>query len=290
MINKILEDYKLMVDGYLENLFSDRQYDYRGIIDAMAYSVLAGGKRIRPVLTLEFGRLCNIKPEKLLPFACAVELIHTYSLIHDDLPCMDDDDMRRGRPSCHVQFGESTALLAGDGLLTMAFELLTKSDLNDKCKIKAAEILSYNAGIHGMVGGQVLDLAHEGQDVTLEQLDKINAMKTSALIEAACLLGCTTTENEAIINAAKIYAQNLGRAFQITDDILDVAGNEEELGKPTGSDKQNQKSTYVTLLGIENCKKTVDILTKKACDALSAIDGDTEFLTQLAVYLCNRHN
>ena len=220
MIIDALKDYKILIDKFLDSVFSDRDFDYRKVIDAMAYSVGAGGKRIRPILTLEFGKLCGTDTQKLLPLACAVELVHTYSLIHDDLPCMDDDDMRRGQPSCHKKFDEATALLAGDGLLTMAFELITQSELDDKSKIKAVKILSQNAGIHGMIGGQVIDLAHEGKSVNREQLDTINLLKTSALIEAACLMGCVCNENGDMTEAAKTYARNVGLAFQITDDHL----------------------------------------------------------------------
>lgn len=288
MFEKVIEDYKSVINPYIERCFSDKGYPYSEVIDAMNYSICAGGKRIRPVLTLEFGKLCKSNPEKLLPLACAVEMVHTYSLIHDDLPCMDDDDMRRGRPSCHVKYGEATALLAGDGLLTMAFEMLAEGDLDDSSKMKAVKILSHNAGVHGMIGGQVLDLAHEGKSVTADELNVINKMKTSAMIEAACLMGCVETNNEGIINAAKVYADNVGLAFQITDDILDVTGNSTALGKPVGSDEQNQKDTYVKLLGIDRCRETVAALTKKACEILETIDGDTEFLRELALYLAQR--
>lgn len=290
MINSTLNDYKILIDSYLDDVFSDRKFDYREVIDAMAYSVKAGGKRIRPILTLEFGKLCGTDIQKLIPLACAVELVHTYSLVHDDLPCMDDDDMRRGQPSCHKKFGEATALLAGDGLLTMAFELITKSELDDKSKIKAVKILSQNAGIHGMIGGQVVDLAHEGKSVNREQLDTINLLKTAALIEAACLMGCVCDEKGNITDAARVYAKNLGLAFQITDDILDVTGDALLLGKPIGSDAQNLKDTYVTLLGVEECKRIAGRLTYEACNALEEVSENTEFLTSLARYLCDRNN
>ena len=290
MINNLLNDYKNLIDDYLVETFADRNFDYREVLDAMDYSVAAGGKRIRPVLVLEFGKICGTSVESLLPIACAVELVHTYSLIHDDLPCMDDDDFRRGQPSCHIKFGEATALLAGDGLLTMAFELITKSSLSDSAKIKAVNILSTRAGVHGMIGGQVVDLAHEGQSVTINQLDTINMLKTSALIEAACLMGCVDTNDKKIVEAAKIYAQKLGMAFQITDDILDVTGDVALLGKPIGSDAENHKDTYVSLLGIEKCEKIADELTNDACNVLEKISGDTEFLKALAMYLCKRNN
>lgn len=290
MIKDALKEYKTLVDGYLAKVFADRGYEYQEVLDAMCYSVVAGGKRIRPILTLEFGKVCGTDTEKLLPLACAVELVHTYSLIHDDLPCMDDDDTRRGQPSCHIKFGEATALLAGDALLTMAFGLITKSDLDDKSKIEAVKILSHNAGVHGMIGGQVVDLAHEGKRVSCEQLDTINMLKTSALIEAACLMGCVETSDTKIIEAAKIYANKIGLAFQITDDILDVTGDEQLLGKPVGSDAENLKDTYVTLLGVDECKKMADLLTDEACAALQEFGGNTAFLCSLARYLSKRNN
>lgn len=290
MIKSVLKEYKTSIDAYLEKVFSDRNYDYSRVIDAMAYSVAAGGKRIRPILTLEFARISNSSIEKMMPLACAVELIHTYSLIHDDLPCLDNDDVRRGQPSCHIQFDEATALLAGDGLLTMAFDLIAGSEIDDRSKVKAVSVLAKNAGIHGMIGGQVLDIAHEGQSVTQKQLDDINLLKTAALIEAACLMGCVERDDEKVIEAAKTYARNVGLAFQITDDILDVTSSVEQLGKPIGSDAENQKDTYVSLLGIERCKEIVDGLTNEACTKLEDIEGDTAFLVELARYLCDRNN
>ncbi len=290
MVKSVLKEYKTSIDAYLEKLFSNRDFDYSKVIDAMAYSVAAGGKRIRPILTLEFARIANSNVEKMMPLACAVELIHTYSLIHDDLPCLDNDDIRRGQPSCHIQFDEATALLAGDGLLTMAFDLIANSEVDDKSKVKAVRILSKNAGIHGMIGGQVLDIAHEGQSVTQKQLDNINLLKTSALIETACLMGCVESDDEKVIETAKTYARNVGLAFQITDDILDVTSSVEQLGKPIGSDADNKKDTYVSLLGIEKCKEIVDDLTSEACAKLENIKGDTAFLIELAKYLCNRNN
>ena len=290
MIKSVLKEYKTSIDAYLEKVFSDRGYDYSKVIDAMAYSVAAGGKRIRPVLTLEFARIANSNIEKMMPLACAVELIHTYSLIHDDLPCLDNDDVRRGQPSCHKQFDEATALLAGDALLTMAFDLIANSDVDDKNKVEAIKILSKNAGIHGMIGGQVLDIAHEGQSVTQKQLDNINLLKTSALIEAACLIGCVESDDGKLIDTAKTYARNVGLAFQITDDILDITSSVEQLGKPIGSDADNKKDTYVSILGIPKCKKIVEDLTNEACAKLEDIEGDTQFLSELARYLCDRNN
>ena len=243
------------------------------VLDAMKYSAEGGGKRIRPVLTLEFCRVCGGDVQRAIPFACAVEMIHTYSLIHDDLPCMDNDDMRRGKPSCHKAFGEEYALLAGDGLLTLAFETLSNL-----------------AGINGMVGGQVLDLKAEKSKPTLSALQTIDRLKTGALIKAACTLGCLASEkyDGQKIAAASVYAENIGLAFQIVDDILDVTSDTATLGKPVGSDDKNEKITYVKLMGVEKSQETVDELTKEAVNALGVFDGDTSFLEKLAYKLALR--
>ncbi|MBQ8784382.1 MAG: polyprenyl synthetase family protein [Clostridia bacterium] len=259
------------------------------VSQAMKYSVRNGGKRIRPILALEFCKACGHNPEKALPFACAVEMIHTYSLIHDDLPCMDDDDYRRGKPSCHIAFGEANALLAGDALLTLAFETVTKADLPAESVVKAVKELSFSAGILGMVGGQVLDLQNENKALTLQQLEGIHNLKTGELIRVACVLGCIAAgADDEKIKAAEEYAKGIGLTFQIVDDILDVTSDAETLGKPIGSDAENQKTTYVSLLGIEKSKEIAAELTKKAITALAAFNESTESLAQLAEKLQNR--
>lgn len=261
------------------------------VADAMRYSIQNGGKRIRPMLTLEFCRVCGGDPKAALPFACAVEMIHTYSLIHDDLPCMDDDDLRRGKPSCHKQFGENYALLAGDGLLTLAFETLTKATAVAPSDIvRAVRVLSNLAGINGMIGGQVIDLLSEEKQVDYDTLHCIDKLKTGALIKSAALLGCIAAgvQEEAILTAAKTYAENIGLAFQVVDDILDVTSDIETLGKPVGSDEKNAKSTFVSLLGLEACKTLADKLTKNAVQALSALPNDTAFLEAFANQLAVR--
>ncbi len=258
---------------------------------AMNYSVENGGKRIRPMLVLEFCRVCGKDNEAALPFACALEMIHTYSLIHDDLPCMDDDDMRRGKPSCHVKFGEAYALLAGDALLTLAFETVMKADLSEKQKNDACLYLAKCAGINGMVGGQTLDLMNEGKSVTADELKKTDSLKTLALINAACILGCIAAgADDKMKDAAEKYANGLGLAFQIVDDILDVTGDSAVLGKPVGSDETNDKSTYVSLLGIEESKRTAEKLTNDAKDALNVFGKNGEWLKNLADKLLNREN
>lgn len=260
------------------------------VLEAMRYSVQNGGKRVRPVLTLAFCRAAGGREEAAVPFACAVEMIHTYSLIHDDLPCMDNDDWRRGKPSCHKQFGEDTALLAGDGLLTLAFRTLTDAPIAPEEICRAVALLSDCAGVRGMIGGQVLDLASESGVPDRALLEKIDRLKTGALIEAACVLGCIAAgvRDAAVFEAARSYAHSVGLAFQIVDDILDVTSTREELGKPVGSDDKNEKITFVRLLGLDGCKTLVLDLTERAQAALSAFPGDTSFLRDFAAELAAR--
>ncbi len=260
------------------------------VVEAMRYSISNGGKRLRPVLCLEFAKACGADRYDALDFACAVEFVHTYSLIHDDLPCMDNDDMRRGKPSCHKQFGEAVALLAGDALLTQAFQILSGSSLDDSKIASACALLAQNSGVSGMVGGQVIDLKYESQTPDVKQILAVHRLKTGALIAAACLLGCIAAgADENKIAAASAYAYNLGVAFQIKDDILDVTASTDELGKPAGSDAQNNKTTYVTLRGVENAQNDVEKLTESAVARLDEFEN-TEFLKTLSYYLVNRNN
>lgn len=260
------------------------------VVEAMKYSISNGGKRLRPVLCLEFAKACGADRYDALDFACAVEFVHTYSLIHDDLPCMDNDDMRRGKPSCHKQFGEAVALLAGDALLTQAFQILSGSSLDDSKIASACALLAQNSGVSGMVGGQVIDLKYESQTPDMKQILAVHRLKTGALIAAACLLGCIAAgADENKIAAASAYAYNLGVAFQIKDDILDVTASTDELGKPAGSDAQNNKTTYVTLRGVENAQNDVEKLTESAVARLDEFEN-TEFLKTLSYYLVNRNN
>lgn len=253
------------------------------VSQAMRYSVRNGGKRVRPSLVLEFCKVCGGEQEKALAFACAVEMIHTYSLIHDDLPCMDDDDFRRGKPSCHVAFGEANALLAGDGLLTLAFETAAKADLPPELTVKGIAELAKAAGVCGMVGGQVMDLENEGKQVGLDRLKETDALKTGELIRVSCVLGCIAANADSNkIDCAEKYAAGIGLAFQIVDDILDVTGDEEALGKPIGSDRENEKSTYVSALGLDGSREAVSRLTAEAKDALSGIDGNINDLCDFA--------
>lgn len=286
LINKALGD---RVD---KSAFSGRESSgLDKMLEAMSYSLENGGKRIRPLLTLEFCRVCGESPEKALPFACALEMIHTYSLIHDDLPCMDDDDMRRGKPSNHKVFGEANALLAGDGLLTLAFETALSADIDADKKCSAALVLAKAAGCSGMIAGQVMDLENEGKKAALDEVSATDRLKTGELIRAAALLGCIAAgADEEKKKAATEYCDNIGLAFQIVDDILDVTSDDITLGKPVGSDSENEKSTYVSLLGLEKSKELADELTQKAKAALEIFGKEKDFLAQLADKLASRNN
>ena len=258
--------------------------------EAMSYSLLSGGKRIRPILLLEFYRLFGRQDGNALNFAAAIEMIHTYSLIHDDLPCMDNDDMRRGRPSCHKAFGEDTALLAGDALLTLAFKTAAETDgIPSDRVLKAIAVLAENAGISGMVGGQVEDLAFEKSGATIDELRGMYLKKTSCLLSAGAVCGSILAgADEEELKYAAEYAEKLGLAFQIIDDILDCTSDEKTLGKPIGSDEKNGKTTYVTLLGIDGAKAEAERLSNEALTALCKIKGDNAALRELTADLLDR--
>lgn len=260
------------------------------VSQAMRYSVENGGKRIRPSLLLAFCELCSGDVKKALPLACALEMIHTYSLIHDDLPCMDNDDFRRGKPSCHVKFGYEYALLAGDALLTLAFETALKADLPANAVVAATKELAVASGWAGMVGGQVIDLQNEGKTVAIDQVVKMYNLKTGELIRVACVMGCIAAGAASKVPYATLFAHNIGLSFQIVDDILDITSDSQTLGKPVGSDIENEKCTYVSLIGIEEAKKTVSVLTQEAIDVLDKFDGDTQLLKDFAQSLENRNN
>ena len=255
---------------------------------AMKYSVENGGKRVRPVLVLESCKMCGGDISDAVDMACALEMIHTYSLIHDDLPCMDDDDMRRGKPSCHIKFGEEYALLAGDALLTYAFEVAAKAKIDNAKKVAAIACLAESAGFGGMVGGQVIDLQSEGKQISYETLRKMHSLKTGALIRCAAKLGCICAgadrdKTDALVN----YADNIGYAFQAVDDILDVTSTQEVLGKPIGSDEECGKTTYVTLFGVEKAKEIAEELTENAVKSIADFENN-EFLVKLAKELTDR--
>lgn len=279
-----------LINATLCDYLSIDHTDYQKVADAMQYSVEIGGKRLRPILVLEFCKLCGGNIADALPFACALEMIHTYSLVHDDLPCMDDDDYRRGKESCHKKFGEAYAVLAGDALLTYAFQIASDAGVDDHTIVKCTRALANYAGIYGMVGGQTLDLANEeSSDVTVERLAETDKLKTGALIRCACELGCNAAKaNNAQYEAAKEYAENLGIAFQIVDDILDVTGDEATLGKAVGSDETNGKATYVTLLGLDGAKAKAEELTNKALLALETFENN-ENIVYLTKQLLERN-
>ena len=287
--------YQNMIENALSAYLPQGKYTEQTLIDSMQYSLMCGGKRIRPLLTLLFCELCGGDKESALPYACAVEMIHTYSLIHDDLPCMDDDDYRRGKPSNHKVYGEDIATLSGDAMQSLAFEIMmSKQALElttaDKA-VKAAHTLAKYCGTLGMVGGQVIDIESENKNAPLEVLREMDEKKTGALIKAACEMGCIIGgADDSKISAASKYAHSIGLAFQIVDDILDVTSTSEQLGKPVGSDTDNNKSTYVSHLGIDKCKELVSELTQDAIDALSVFDGDITALKDLALSLSNRQN
>lgn len=285
--SKVLLQDQAMIEGYLARICQEED-EYADLQASMRYSLLSGGKRIRPILTLETCRMCGGEPENALPFACGVEMIHTYSLIHDDLPAMDNDELRRGRPTNHVVYGEATAILAGDGLLTAAFEQLTRANLPAERIVEAVACLSAAAGPTGMVGGQALDMAGEGRALELEELELLQSLKTGALISAAAQLGCIAAggspeQRERV----RCYAEALGRAFQVRDDMLDVISTDQELGKPTGSDQANQKSTFVTALGLDRCAVLVDQLTEQAVQAIESFEHP-EFHIWLAYQMARR--
>ncbi len=279
-----------LIEGWLSAYFAGCP-PRSNLCDAMRYSLLAGGKRIRPVLTLEACRLCGGTAEDALPFACAVEMVHTYSLIHDDLPCMDNDDLRRGRPTNHKVYGEATAVLAGDALLTAAFEVLAGEGaalLPPERVMEAVSYLAEAAGVRGMVGGQALDMAAEGRALSADEMRELQSLKTGALITAAVSLGCIAAgAGEETRAQARAYAGYLGLAFQVRDDILDVKGDELELGKPVGSDIANEKSTFATLLGVDRCRTMVEQLTGQAVQSIASIPG-SGFLCWLAGFLADR--
>ncbi len=288
---KPFERYIPVIENKLNELLPESGERYSSAVNAMRYSLLSGGKRIRPILLLEFYSLFGGRAEGALNFAAAIEMIHTYSLIHDDLPCMDNDDMRRGRPSCHKAFGYDTALLAGDALLTHAFFAAANAvDIPPERVSRAISVLAQKAGIYGMVGGQVMDLDFEKNGANGEELTAMYIKKTSCLLEAAAMCGAVLAgADEETVKKTEEYAENLGLAFQITDDILDCTADEKTLGKPIGSDKKNGKTTFVTLLGLDGAKQKAALLTKKAEDILNGFSGDTSYLNELTEYLLNRN-
>lgn len=259
------------------------------LLDAMRYSLLAGGKRIRPVLLLKFCEAAGGERSAALPAACGIEMLHTYSLIHDDLPCMDNDDLRRGKPTCHKVFGETNAVLAGDALQSAAYGAVLSSPVAPERTAAMAKTLAFAAAEQGMCGGQYLDTSKEGLPVTEDELYEIHRLKTGALLRAACVMGVQCAGGTAEqVSAAEDFAMNLGLAFQIRDDVLDTISTVDELGKPIGSDAAEKKTTFVSLLGVEECSRLVHEHTEKAKSAIAGLFSDTDFLCWLADVLADR--
>ena len=286
------EAYKERIDSALEGCFAvEAEFPVRGLAESMRYSLLAGGKRIRPMLVLEFCRIAGGDVEAALPVACAIEMLHTYSLIHDDLPCMDNDSLRRGRPTNHVVYGECTATLAGDALQAEAFGTILRSSLPAERRAACAQRLADAVGLDGMCGGQYLDMLGEGKTLSAEELDEINSRKTGALLTAACRMGVAAAGgDERQDEAAARFGAAIGMAFQIRDDMLDVLSTEQELGKPIGSDREEQKNTYMALYGEEKCRAMVEKLTAYAKEVLNESFEDTGFLCALADSMTTRRN
>lgn len=284
-------EYKKYVDAKLSEYFKPLGLSYDGLLESMHYSLTAGGKRIRPMLVLEFCRISGGNIEKTLPVACAIEMLHTYSLIHDDLPCMDNDALRRGKPTNHVVYGECTATLAGDALQAEAFGTIARSQLPAEARVTCVEILADAVGSDGMCAGQYLDMVGEHKLLSEDELNNINSRKTGSLLTAACRMGVAAAGgNEAMLDAAAQYGACVGAAFQIRDDILDVISTSEELGKPIGSDAQEHKNTYMTLLGEYKCMQMIEKLTDQAKNAVAGAFEDTKFLCELADSMVTRKN
>ena len=285
-------EYREFMEARLKDVYTSHEctegtYEpQKPLYDAMQYSLLAGGKRLRPIFVLDFCRMCGGDWKKAWPFAAAVEMIHTYSLIHDDLPCMDNDDYRRGRPTNHKVYGEAMATLAGDALLTDAFTLIANAPFSAEARISAIDQLSQNAGSHGMVGGQVLDIMSEERELSEEEVVAIQSRKTGALICAACTMGVIAGGGSTKqLTAAIKFANDLGLAFQIRDDMLDVIGTREEMGKGVGTDET--KNTFVKLYGLEKCEELVQKYTSAAIEALNTFE-DNSYMIELARSLTDR--
>ena len=292
MIDKLIAEKAARINDIVESYLPPADGFNRTVCEAMAYSVEAGGKRLRPMLMEETYRLFGGKSEVIKPFMAAIEMIHTYSLIHDDLPALDNDDYRRGRKTSHVVFGEAMAILAGDALLNYAYETACMAfDMRDDVNAVASAmcVLAQKPGINGMIGGQVVDVEMTGKELSKEQLEYVYENKTGALIEASMMIGAILAgADETQVAAVHKIASDVGMAFQIQDDILDVCGDSALLGKPTLSDEENDKVTYVTIHGIEESRRYVTELSERAVRELEEIGGDNEFLKELVIWLINR--
>lgn len=285
-LNEQLAAFEVEFDRYLASIDAPKN-----LKEAMRYSALNGGKRLRPMLLIAAGHLSGADAKILYPLGMAIEMIHAYSLIHDDLPAMDDDSLRRGKPTCHIQFDEATAILAGDALLTESFVILSHLEgISDSAKIKLIQLFSHSAGASGMVGGQMMDLEGEERKITSDELVAIHRLKTGKLIKASILAGAIAgNADEKTLMHLTEFADNIGLAFQVKDDILDVTGTSEELGKTAGKDLEQEKSTYVTLLGLEKATTILDELIDKAFDSLNALGEKNAPLLNLTAYVVKRN-
>jgi len=289
------DSYSNLVNAALEKYLPVRECHQKTIYEAMRYSLMAGGKRLRPVLSLAVCDMLGGDMEEILPYACALEMIHTYSLIHDDLPAMDNDDYRRGRLTNHKVYGEAMAILAGDALLNYAFELMLaaagSSGKNPAGSIAAMRIIANSSGVSGMIGGQVIDMESEGKTIGPDLLDAMHSCKTGAIIKAAVLAPAALCgADDSLLKHLEEYSGSIGVAFQVKDDILDIEGNLGTLGKQCGSDEANDKSTFVTLYGMEKSKEMLDSLTKAALQSIEEFGDKAWFLRELAVYIAKRGN
>lgn len=292
LYSETLEEYRSLIEAALPAYLPAPKDGEETVCRAMAYACGAGGKRLRPVLLTAFAVLAGGNAETVMPYACAIEMLHNYSLVHDDLPCMDNSPLRHGKPSVHVAFGEDMAVLCGDALLNRVFEVMLGEDLaqavDSARRLRASFVLAHAAGIRGMIGGQTIDLENEGKPISLELLEELHRKKTGALLTAACEMGAILGGgDENFIAAAREYGKSVGLCFQLVDDILDVTATAEELGKPVGGDEQNEKNTYVSLLGLEETRRLAAEQTEKAVAALDGIDGADDLKT-LATALLSR--
>ena len=287
-----LKKYIAKADEALNMYMKIQNNPQKTIYEAMSYSLFAGGKRLRPVLMMAVCDMCGGNIDDVMPFAAAMEMIHTYSLIHDDLPAMDDDDLRRGMPTNHIKYGEANAILAGDALLNKAFEVMTiYSSLEPAKTLEIIKIISQSSGTEGMIGGQIVDIESENKKIDIDALRYIHTLKTGAIIRSSVVAGAVAAgADRNQINAADEFARNLGIAFQICDDILDVTGDEQTLGKPVGSDEENCKNTYVSILGLEKAQQLLIDYSEKAKNALAIFGDKNLFLLQLTDYLSGRQS
>ncbi|CCY49819.1 Farnesyl diphosphate synthase [Peptostreptococcus anaerobius] len=291
---KELKERSIYIEDKIESYLPKEEGYQKTIFEAMNYSLRAGGKRLRPILLMEAYKLCQGQGEDFVPYSVAMEMIHTYSLIHDDLPALDNDDLRRGKPTNHIVFGEAMAILAGDALLNTAYETMLNATFKHprpELSLRAAYEISRGAGIYGMIGGQVVDVESEDKKINKDKLDYIHMNKTAAMIVGSVRAGAILAGiDEDRLESLTKYAENIGLAFQIVDDILDIEGDEKLLGKRVGSDLDNDKSTYPSLLGISESKKIVENLIEEAKISLEVFDSDAEFMNALADFIRDRQN